>query len=79
MYDQPYLGRFDGENWNIGLMDITHRPHEAMTRAIRACHETLYAVAAGKRPPYSTKPAPLWPALCLRTEPAPSEVADCRH
>jgi hypothetical protein len=57
MYDQPYIGRFDGENWNIGLMDITHRPHEAMTRAIRACHETLYAVAAGKRPPYSTEPA----------------------
>ncbi|MCC5840884.1 MAG: hypothetical protein JJT96_12250 [Opitutales bacterium] len=57
LYDQPYLGRFDGENWNIGLLDTAHRPHEAMTRVIRACHETLYEVAAGQCPPHPAKPA----------------------
>src|SRR5262249_226922 len=30
-YDQPTHGRFDGENFNFGLVDIHDRPYEALT------------------------------------------------
>lgn len=29
--DEPYLGRFDGENYNIGLVDICNREYEEVT------------------------------------------------
>ncbi len=32
-YDEPTHGRFDGENFNFGLVDIRDRPYEALTRA----------------------------------------------
>ncbi|MDR0299262.1 MAG: beta-galactosidase [Streptococcaceae bacterium] len=31
LYDQPYLGRFDGENYNIGLLDICNREYNEVT------------------------------------------------
>jgi hypothetical protein len=54
--DQSVLGRFDGENYNIGLLDVCHRPYIELTSAARASHERLYAVAAGQLPPYDNKP-----------------------
>ncbi len=50
--DQSALGRFDGENYNIGLLDVCHRPYEELTSAARASHERLYAVSADQLPPY---------------------------
>ena len=39
--DQPSTGRFDGENYNIGLVDVTDRPYPdlvgALTRRTGAC------------------------------------------
>ena len=32
--DQPYLGRFDGENYNIGLVDICCKEYEDVTNII---------------------------------------------
>jgi hypothetical protein len=34
--DEPGRGRFDGENYNFGLVDIHDRPYEALTAAVRA-------------------------------------------
>jgi hypothetical protein len=34
-YDEPPQGRFDGEDFNFGLVDIHDRPYEALTRAAR--------------------------------------------
>jgi hypothetical protein len=51
-YDQFPLGRFDGENYNIGLFDICSLPQEEMMEAVRACSENLYAVAEGGLPPF---------------------------
>ena len=34
-YDQFALGRFDGENYNIGLFDICSLPNETMMQAAR--------------------------------------------
>lgn len=56
MYDQSALGRFDGENYNIGFHDICHRPYEGLCDAARIAHERLYAVLAGKEPPFADAP-----------------------
>ena len=56
MYDQPILGRFDGENYNIGFFDACHRPYEAMVEAVQRSHERMYEVAAGQQTPYADEP-----------------------
>lgn len=44
-YDQFVLGRFDGENYNIGLFDICSCPYSGMLEQIRACSGGIYDVA----------------------------------
>ena len=56
LYDQSALGRFDGEDYNIGFLDICNRPYEALCSAARASHERLYDVALGKAAPYADAP-----------------------
>ena len=50
--DQPVLGRFDGENYNIGFLDICNRPYRELTEAAIATHTRMYRVAAGEVAPY---------------------------
>jgi hypothetical protein len=50
--DQPVLGRFDGENYNIGLVDVCNQPYPELTEAVRQTNERLYEVATGKQKPY---------------------------
>lgn len=64
LYDQSAIGRFDGENYNIGFLDVCNRPYEALCQAARASHERLYGVASGELPPYAEEPAYL-PLLFL--------------
>jgi hypothetical protein len=45
-YDEPTHGRFDGENFNFGLVDIHDRPYEALSAAASA----LELVALKSRP-----------------------------
>jgi hypothetical protein len=52
LYDESALGRFDGENWNIGFLDVCNRPYDELCTAARASHERLYDVAAGEAGPY---------------------------
>ena len=54
-YDQFVLGRFDGENYNIGLFDVCSRPYPEMMEQVRACGQGLYPVAAGEREPVKEK------------------------
>jgi hypothetical protein len=56
LYDQSAIGRFDGENYNIGFLDVCNRPYEALCRAARLTHERLYAVASGQAEPYAEEP-----------------------
>jgi hypothetical protein len=56
MYDQSALGRFDGENYNIGFLDVCNRPYEELSRAGAATHERIYEVAAGTVEPFSEVP-----------------------
>jgi hypothetical protein len=52
-YDQSALGRGDGENYNIGFMDVCNRPYEPLVRAARETHERMYEVADGKQSAYN--------------------------
>jgi hypothetical protein len=53
LYDESALGRFDGENYNIGFLDVCNRPYEPLAKAARETHERLYQVAAGEIAPIS--------------------------
>jgi len=54
--DQSALGRMDGENYNIGLVDVTNRPYPEMVQALAATHKVLYDVHTGKVKPFSRRP-----------------------
>ena len=54
--DQPNTGRMDGENYNIGFLDITDRPYPDMVDAMQTTFGRLYDVHSGKTPPYDVKP-----------------------
>ena len=56
LYDESALGRFDGENWNIGFLDVCNRPYEQLCEAARASHERMYDVADGNREPFDDPP-----------------------
>lgn len=45
-YDQFVLGRFDGENYNIGLFDVCSRPYSEMMEQVKMCSSRIYEVAA---------------------------------
>ena len=54
--DEFCLGRFDGENYQIGLVDICMQPYPEMMEAIKATAEELYAVKNGEKEPFSKMP-----------------------
>lgn len=54
--DQPLLGRFDGENYQIGIVDGCHQPYQAFVDEVVETHRWMYEVAAGSRPPYAIEP-----------------------
>jgi hypothetical protein len=56
LYDQSALGRFDGENYNIGFLDVCNRPYDELGSAAIASHERMYEVASGKAAPFSDAP-----------------------
>lgn len=56
--DQPTTGRMDGENYNIGLVDVMDRPYPGMVEAMKTTHRRLQAIHSGKTPPYDVKPRP---------------------
>ena len=55
--DQSAIGRYDGENYNIGFVDACHQPYQEMVKAALATAEVLYEVADGRREAYSELPA----------------------
>ncbi len=51
--DQPVFGRFDGENYNIGFMDICNQPYKELIEAAQLTHKRMYEVASGKEKPFN--------------------------
>lgn len=50
--DQPYYGRFDGENYNIGVVTTGNIPYPELTKAMTLTNERIYDVASGKVKPF---------------------------
>jgi hypothetical protein len=53
--DEPNTGRFDGENYNIGMVDVTDRPYQELVDAMKAAHRRLFDVHSGKESPFTRK------------------------
>jgi hypothetical protein len=47
----------DGENYNIGFIDVTDRPYPEFVEAAQQTHKRLFAVHSGSEPPFSTRAA----------------------
>jgi hypothetical protein len=54
--DQPVTGRNDGENYNIGFVDVTDQPYPEMVAAAKITHDRLLEIHSGKIPPIERKP-----------------------
>ena len=54
--DEPVLGRMDGENYNIGFVDVTDRPYAELIEAAKTTHKRLMDVHSGKMPPFAQRP-----------------------
>lgn len=50
--DQPFYGRYDGENYNIGIVNNCNLPYEELTGAMTSSNERMYKIAAGKTKPF---------------------------
>ena len=55
--DQSCLGRFDGENYQIGMLDVCMQEYKEMAEAMKQCHGQIYQVAEGSLPAFDTLPA----------------------
>jgi len=49
--DEPVTGRFDGENYNVGFVDVPDRPYDKLVAAAKVTHARLFDINSGKIPP----------------------------
>lgn len=54
--DEPVTGRNDGENYNIGFIDVTDQPYPEMIAAAKLTNERLLGIHSGNIPPTERKP-----------------------
>ena len=54
--DQFALGRMDGENYQIGIVDVCMRPHKELLEAALETNKVLYKVKNGEVAPYDRHP-----------------------
>jgi len=54
--DEPVLGRGDGENYNIGFIDVNNRPYKELVEAAKITNKRLFDVHSGKIPPFNQRP-----------------------
>jgi hypothetical protein len=60
--DQPSTGRFDGESYNIGLVDITDIPYGEFLASVQETHTRIPDLCVGQAIPYTYpgKRPPAW-------------------
>ena len=49
--DQPLWGRYDGENYQFGLVDICNRPYGPFVSGIQRANQRIYRVMTGQEEP----------------------------
>lgn len=54
--DEDVMGRFDGENYNCGLIDVTNLPYREQTEAMMQTATRLHDVHDGKETPFANRP-----------------------
>lgn len=54
--DQDLTGRFDGENYNCGLVDVTDRPYKHLVESMMETAKRLYGIHAGEIEPVTQQP-----------------------
>lgn len=54
--DQSCLGRFDGENYQIGIIDVCMQEYTEMVEAMKKCHSQIYQVVEGSVSAFDTLP-----------------------
>ncbi|WP_028609281.1 beta-galactosidase [Paenibacillus harenae] len=54
--DQAVLGRFDGENYQIGAVDGCQQPYRPFVEAMRRTHKRMYDIRLGHLSPSATCP-----------------------
>ena len=54
--DQPATGRNDGENYNIGFIDVTDQPYAEMVAAAKLTHDRLLEIHRGSTQPVDRMP-----------------------
>lgn len=57
--DQFCLGRFDGENYQIGMVDVCMQPHKELMEAAYETSRVLYQVKNGEKAPFDRLPKPI--------------------
>lgn len=57
--DQSALGRFDGENYQIGVIDVCFNPYTEFIEGIKLAHQEMYRVMADEAKPYDKSPVEL--------------------
>lgn len=60
-YDEPTFGRDDGENYNMGLVDIHDRPYQEITAAAASLDRTRHQEAAAAKRPDASQGVPRAP------------------
>ncbi len=53
--DQAVLGRFDGENYQIGFVDVCHRLYRELVDSATRAHEGVYDIMQDSKEPYVGK------------------------
>lgn len=54
--DQPVLGRFDGENYQIGVVDVCQQPYKPFIDQMKISHDRVYQIRTGKIDPLQEPP-----------------------
>lgn len=54
--DSSVTGRRDGENYNIGFLDVTDRPYGEFVEGVKETHKQLFDVHSGKAAPFNRRP-----------------------
>ena len=49
--DQPSTGRYDGENYNIGFIDVTDLPYQELVNEVIKTHEKIFGIHTGNVQP----------------------------
>jgi len=54
--DQHVLGRFDGENAQVGCVDVCHRPYKEFVEGVKKTNEEIYQLVSGIKTIENIKP-----------------------